>query len=498
MERKADAVSEQTASQWRLKVGGGDQVVVKPGESLEIGRKPLRPLPDEGVARLEVEDSTKSMSKRHARFSVAENGDAVLRDLDSTNGSYVVTDKGELMRLPSDRDVPLDASPMRIQFGDVPVDFVRVEPDVRPTSKVPNLFDYSNAATVAARQEPDAADLSVDEILDLRAGEPTAVFDAQHTRAAAAVSPLTRLVDIDPIEPITFASITSAVEPDGRSEDSTHSDGSGHDETDETAPEGDDAAAVVFSEDDSRTDLPDAQSVAPIVGADGTVMPAVPLPDEPPADSVPLHVVEPLKPTTTRDLFADAKTGNGDAAAGSAADSVVAAPVATDSVAVDHAAADATTPIVVDATPQTRDVDVRQDKLPDAVQASQGEPDESAEPVASTAAVAPVVSDIADGVYTPAFESGSVFDKVAKGEFDKPQPQVVEVAGFTSDDARRTSDMTVQFEMARHPELLPFLAMNPALYDDLYAWLAAQGDPDIDEALANNEGYQDYRHAVGK
>lgn len=52
--------------------------------------------------------------------------------------------------------------------------------------------------------------------------------------------------------------------------------------------------------------------------------------------------------------------------------------------------------------------------------------------------------------------------------------------------------------MARHPELLPFLAMNPSLYDDLYTWLAAQGNADIDEALSKNAGYEDYRKAMGK
>jgi len=56
----------------------------------------------------------------------------------------------------------------------------------------------------------------------------------------------------------------------------------------------------------------------------------------------------------------------------------------------------------------------------------------------------------------------------------------------------------VQFQMARHPELLPFLAMNPSLYDDLYAWLGALGNQDIDAALAHNPGYEEYRKAVGK
>ncbi|WP_375137624.1 hypothetical protein [Bifidobacterium sp. UTCIF-38] len=105
---------------------------------------------------------------------------------------------------------------------------------------------------------------------------------------------------------------------------------------------------------------------------------------------------------------------------------------------------------------------------------------------------------VADNASTFEPEPGSVFEKVSNGDFDRPQPRIIEAGGYTSEDARHTTDMTKQFEMARHRELLPFLAMNPALYDDLYAWLAAQGNSDIDEALAHNAGYQDYREAVGK
>ena len=86
---------------------------------------------------------------------------------------------------------------------------------------------------------------------------------------------------------------------------------------------------------------------------------------------------------------------------------------------------------------------------------------------------------------------------MSQGGFAQAE-QSVEVDGLTSDEAKRTGDFTVQFEMARHPQLLPFLAMNPSLYDDLYAWLAAQGNSDIDAALERNEGYQEYRKAVGK
>ena len=40
--------------------------------------------------------------------------------------------------------------------------------------------------------------------------------------------------------------------------------------------------------------------------------------------------------------------------------------------------------------------------------------------------------------------------------------------------------------------------MNPSLYDDLYAWLGALGNTDIDAALSHNPGYAEYRKAVGK
>lgn len=474
--KEGRAVSEQTASQWRLKVVGGDQVNVRPGESLEIGRKPLRPLPDEGIARLEIDDSTKSMSKRHARFSVSTDGSAVLRDLNSTNGSYVVNEKAELMRLPAGRDVPLPVSPMRIQFGDVPVDFVRIEPDTTPEPVIPNLFDYSTATTV--RQEPDAADMSVDEILDLRAGEPTAVFNAQHARHAAPASPLDRIAD--DIEPLTFAQIKSAAE----------------------LQDDDDKPPIVFSEADSRTDLPVTPSSA--VAQEDETAAAETVAAEPPADSVPLHVVKAIDPGLPRNLFVDAMNKPAETPAQSAP--VQSAPNA-----------DTTTPIVVGAArgaspqvalpaakprvelPAAQPATVVQQPVaaqPDAVTFKPL--DTGAGTVAATSAADDQLEDDATGVYTPAFEPGSVFDKVSKGEFDTPQTPMVEVDGLTSEDARHTTDMTLQFEMARHAELLPFLAMNPALYDDLYAWLAAQGDADIDEALAHNVGYQDYREAVGK
>ena len=80
-------------------------------------RKPLRPLADDGFARLDIMDTNKSMSKRHAIVSVDAQGNASVRDLKSTNGSFVVADNGQLMRLPADEDFKLPSTPMTLQFG---------------------------------------------------------------------------------------------------------------------------------------------------------------------------------------------------------------------------------------------------------------------------------------------------------------------------------------------------------------------------------------------
>ena len=134
---------------------------------------------DDGTERLEIADGTRSMSKRHATFAVSQNGGGTVRDLGSTNGSYVVRGNGDLMRLPPNVDFLLPTSPMRLQFGDVPVDFIRVEQPVSDTFVVPDLFGY---ALETVKQEPDVADMSVDDILDLRAGEPTAAISAATVR----------------------------------------------------------------------------------------------------------------------------------------------------------------------------------------------------------------------------------------------------------------------------------------------------------------------------
>lgn len=89
--------------QWTVKVDGNNVKTLHDGESVEIGRKPLRPLSDDGFARLDIMDPGKSMSKRHAVLSVDKQGNCSVRDLHSTNGSFVVTNNGQLCACPQAR-----------------------------------------------------------------------------------------------------------------------------------------------------------------------------------------------------------------------------------------------------------------------------------------------------------------------------------------------------------------------------------------------------------
>lgn len=70
----ADHVSErQTVQRWMITVGGVEQARVGAGQSVEIGRKPIRPLREDGFARVDIVDNKRSMSEacaancRHAR-----------------------------------------------------------------------------------------------------------------------------------------------------------------------------------------------------------------------------------------------------------------------------------------------------------------------------------------------------------------------------------------------------------------------------------------------
>ncbi|MBW3088761.1 FHA domain-containing protein [Bifidobacterium sp. 82T24] len=356
--------------QWLIKVNGVDEIRVDAGQTVVIGRKPLRPVAEEeGVRRLDVDDTTKSMSKRHVRFAVTDAGVASIEDLSSTNGTYVVRDDGELMRVPASKEFQLPRSTMRFQLGDVPVDFLRVP--ARPKdegTKVSDLFAYA-APGGEAQQETTPADMSVDDILDLRAGEPTGLLSTAKVR--------------------------------------------------------------------SRIDALHDRVVA----------------------------------ETRRQQESDA-SATGGAAVQDAVTEVIGGPKATPDTASPVAAPVAASP----------------DAGADAM--SRFRPGAAGD-------AAPAGAESASTGFTPVFEPGSVFERLSKGELNKPEP-VIEAGGFTSDEAKTTRDYDMQFDIARQRELLPFLALNPSLYPDLYSWLELQGNDDVDRALQGNQGYQDYLAGKGE
>lgn len=489
-------------SEWTVKINGVDRISVKPGECVEIGRKPLRPLADDGNTRLDVADQTKSMSKRHAMFTVKSNGTASVRDLGSTNGSYVVRENGDLLRLPANAEFLLPTSPMRMQFGDVPADFIRVDdPVAKPLDlKVPDLFGY---AVHEAPQEPDAADMSVDDILDLRAGEPTAIFSADNVRRKVDELELGSLNITQPVTKNDEPAIPRDLFADALAQHAEQ-------ETERKNQQAMDS--VVLPKQQTE---PESTTVTP-ASKHSRISGIVPV------DAI-AHAVVKHAPSTSEPAVASAAVVESDVVAGASksAENVQSAPNTDDSQPVDAVAQHSEGTQSEAAQSENTQSETAQ---PTTAQPATDAPEDQQQPTAEAhqeAATATATSadqqlatetetaqqsvseayeasDIySTGVHTPVFEPGSVFERVAQGEL-KAQEPAVEVDGLTSDEAKTTQDFNVQFEVARHPELLAFLAMNPYLYDDMYSWLAARGEADIDEALSHNKGYQEYREAVGK
>lgn len=466
---------QQTLQRWMITVGGVEQARVGAGESVEIGRKPIRPLREDGFMRVDVVDNKRSMSKRHALLIVDANGAATIRDLNSTNGTYLVNESGDLLRLDPGVDFHMPDSIVRMQFGDVPVDFVRIEEKAPQggdagAQPVRDLFSY---APDNAIKEPDAADLSVDDILDIRAGEPTGVFHAQSvSRPDLVWDRQKRLNDAAAADDLGSASAA-------------------------------DSAAVAGDADDAASSVADAASVAESVAEQ--IKPAI-------AGQVVLPVVrdEFESPVEPRNLFDDAANNDAvnDASDNNASDNNAANDVSyNDAANNDDANSNAEASQLdtqLDAKLDSQEANQEAaksevDKALQAAQEAQNQVNQALEAVqsvnnASDASGSIIADDSAQ--FTPAFEPGSVFEKVSNGEFSA-RKEVVSAGGFTSEEAQKTADFAEQFEMAKYQELLPFLAMNINLYDDLYAWLSAQGNADVDQALAQNSGYSAYRNAIG-
>lgn len=486
--------------EWMIKVNGVEETRLGPGQTIEIGRKPLRPLSDDGRRRLDVPDDTKSMSKRHALFTFDKDGSATLRDMGSTNGSYMVQADGSLVRLPSQSAFLLPGSSVRFQFGDVPVDFIQVEAptqeEAKPGQRVPDLFSYARDRKEPV--EPDATGMSVDDILDMRAGEPTGIFRADGVRnrvsalhdmalgegqaeAAQAQVPLqeaqTPAQDDRPAEAQPQSRVQSQQQPQSQSQQLP--------QTQAQAPDQSQQQSQVQGP--VQAGIPGQQQVPTQSGQASQQMGGLPV------QPVLAQAAEGKgQPPVERNLFDDARNSQtAKADAQGQAEPAMVQPQAQPQPAQSQPAAQ---PQPQTSTQQQPAQGGSFQPLGAVELARLAQQDREAAGERQAAAVSQTGDEPA---YRPAFEPGSVFERVSKGDYGN-QEKAIEVDGMSSDDAKRTSDFALQFEMAKHPQLLPFLAMNPALYDDLYAWLSAQGNEDIDAALQGNEGYHEYLNATGK
>lgn len=428
--------NQRTEVKWVIRVQGTQLSTIEPGETVEIGRKPIRPLPQGDVRRVEILDDTRSMSKHHARFTVNLDGSAVLKDLNSTNGTYIVRTAKELLRLPADNDFVLPEDLMHIQFGDVPVDFVKYVDEEQETStpQVANLFDY---VVDNAVNEPNT-ELSVDDILNLRAGEPTDIFSqssvVQRARELKDAEQQSFVPFVQPIDPLH---IDDDDDQEGTSPRDLFSDAKDIAQGKLEQPDDTDEEFVRERRGPKHAD-PHSKE---FVDVEELAFRHVPVVDTPPQSE---PIVAPVEETPIQEETPE--------------------------------------------TPEVVDIETSQESTP--VDSDIQEPSEDE-----------------DALYrqpnqeveqeTTVFEPGSVFTRLSNEEHNA-HDDVIEVEGFTSHQAQKSEDFTEQFEMAKYSQLLPFLAMNPSLYDDLYAWLAAQGNDDIDKALEDNPGYEEYRKAVGK
>lgn len=585
---------------WAIEVDGVELTRVRPGESVVVGRKPIRPMMEtEATRRVDIDDPEKSMSKRHAKLSVDSYGRAILEDLGSTNGSFVVRDDGALMRVPLGTQITFQRSPMHLQFGDKAIDFREVSSDETGEHPVASLFDNLSPEDIAAAAN---GAMSVDQILDVRAGEPTTAFDAGAVRG--------RVHDLD-TSGLSQGYVTAA--PD----------------TPATASSSQSAAsrATAFAA-TTPVAARSAEPATPRVAVPGTAVPGTAVPDV--AAPNPAASGATVPDTSAPDTSAPAATAPGATAPGAVGQTVTAsddvshmAPEATpdatayptagaaaaETAVADTVAPDAAAPDVMETNPAASDADsfgrspqtqsavaeprqplVRQDAseqdvrfrpartefaqsqpvqnqpvqsqeqpeqadnassrqtqayagqgsyhaygagfadgtespaddarfMPTGEQAQAFEPDaagvaQESHPVAEQASAAdarfashqmpqrdasPREDDspsFSVPVTNPRYDAGSVLDRLSRGEYPTAQQQVDDervIDGFTIREARGTADYERQFEIAQHDELLPFLAMNPRLYADLYAWLEAMNNADVKAALDANAGYKSWK-----
>lgn len=107
---------------WRLITDDGHVIPLR-SRTVLLGRKPVSST--EGVEVVAVPDSTKTLSKNHARLELSEEGAWTVVDLDSTNGVVIIEPDGTESLLPRGGSAPvpgrfmLGKVAMRVAFDDL-------------------------------------------------------------------------------------------------------------------------------------------------------------------------------------------------------------------------------------------------------------------------------------------------------------------------------------------------------------------------------------------
>lgn len=168
---------ESSEHNWLVTVvGTGQKGIFKPGDLVIIGRTPKHlPTPGSSFVRFNIDNPQKSMSKRHVSLQINPNG-ATIKDLGSTNGTYLVKKNGALVKLPVGEEFLLDKSPVRLQLGDVGIILEKTEDQSEEENegkKNGDLFANSPSSPSAPRSVKD-----IREAMEEREGEPTFLIDA--------------------------------------------------------------------------------------------------------------------------------------------------------------------------------------------------------------------------------------------------------------------------------------------------------------------------------
>ncbi len=118
---KTVAVDRRPVVPWRLITDEGHVIPLRTRTVL-LGRKPVAP--SEAIAAVVVPDTTKTLSKNHARLELSDEGVWTVHDLDSTNGVIIVEADGTETLLPQGGSAPvpgrflLGKVGMRVTFDD--------------------------------------------------------------------------------------------------------------------------------------------------------------------------------------------------------------------------------------------------------------------------------------------------------------------------------------------------------------------------------------------